>query len=161
MEDLKFIADAHLGKLAKYLRLCGFDTCYRTDLNDNGIIDLAITEMRTILTRDKEMLRNKNVRHGFRIRSQYPRTQLKEVFLNFDIKKPIALFSRCLECNGLLRQVTKEEVIGRLMPMTRRYFRKFKVCDECNRIYWNGSHYRNMKIEIRSILSRPTAEPDI
>lgn len=151
LRDLKFVADVHLGKLTKYLRLCGFDTYYRTDLNDKEIIDCAISDKRAILTRDKEMLKNKKVTHGYWIRSQHPRVQLKEVFLRFDIKNPIALFTRCLECNGLLREVTKKEILDRLLPMTRRYYRKFKMCNDCNRIYWNGSHYRNMKRDIKTI----------
>jgi uncharacterized protein with PIN domain len=149
---LKFIADVHLGKLTKYLRLCGFDTYYRTDLDDKEIIDLAGSDNRAILTRDKELLKNKRVMQGYLIRSQYPRTQLSEVFLWFQIKKPKALFTRCLECNGLLSGVEKKEILDRLQPMTRRYYRKFKICKDCNHIYWNGSHYRNMKKEIKSIL---------
>lgn len=151
LRDMKFVADVHLEKLTKYLRLCGIDTYYRTGLNDKEIIDRAISDKRAILSRDKEMLKNKKVTHGYWIRSQYPRYQLKEVFLRFDIKKPIALFTRCLECNGLLKKVTKKKILDRLLPMTRRYYRKFKMCNDCKRIYWNGSHYRNMKREIKSI----------
>ena len=62
----------------------------------------------------------------------------------------MALFTRCMECNGLLREVEKNEILDRFLPMTRRYYRKFKICDDCNRIYWNGSHYRNMKKEIKT-----------
>ena len=151
LRDLKFITDVHLGKLTKYLRLCGFDTYYRTDLNDKEIIDRAISDKRAILTRDKGIFKNKKVTHGYWIRSQYPRNQLKEVFLRFDIKNPAALFIRCLECNGLLREVTKKEILDRLLPLTRRYYRKFKMCNDCNRIYWNGSHYLNMKRDIKTI----------
>jgi uncharacterized protein len=152
LRDLKFVADVHLGKLSKYLRLLGFDTYYRTDLNDEEIIDLAVSDKRVILTRDKEMLKNKKVTHGYWIRSQHPRSQLKEVFLRFDLKKPKALFTRCLECNGLLGEVAKKEILDRLLPMTRRYYRKFKICNDCNRIYWNGSHYRNMKRDINTLI---------
>jgi len=151
LRDLKFITDVHLGKLTKYLRLCGFDTYYRTDLNDEEIIDRSISDKRAILTRDKGILKNKKVTHGYWIRSQYPRNQLREVFLRFDIKNPAALFTRCLECNGLLREVTKKEILDRLLPLTRRYYRKFKMCNDCNRIYWNGSHYLNMKRDIKTI----------
>lgn len=149
--DLKFIADVHLGKLTRYLRLCGYDTIYRTDLEDNEIIELASSENRFILTRDKQLLKSKKVTKGFWIRSQYPHTQLREVFLGFEIEKPKALFTRCLECNGLLREIEKKEILDRLLPMTRRYYRRFKICDNCNRIYWNGSHYRNMKKVISTL----------
>jgi uncharacterized protein len=157
LRDLKFVADVHLGKLTKYLRLCGFDTYYRTDLNDKEIIDLAISDRRVILTRDKGLLKNKKVTHGYYIRSQYPRYQLKELLLRFDLKNRIASFTRCLECNGLLRDVAKKEILNRLLPKTRQYYRKFKMCNDCNRIYWNGSHYRNMKRDIKVLmLATPT-----
>ena len=149
--ELSFIADVHLGKLTRYLRLCGYDTFYRTDLEDNEIIELALSENRLILTRDKQLLKSKKVTNGFWIRSQYPRAQLREVFIRFEINKPKALFTRCLECNGLLREIEKMEILDRLLPMTRRYYRRFKICDNCNRIYWNGSHYRNMKKEINRL----------
>jgi uncharacterized protein with PIN domain len=149
---LKFVADVHLGKLTKYLRLIGFDTYYRINLNDEEIIDIALSDKRVILTRDKGLLKNKKVTHGYYIRSQYPRYQLREVFLRFDLKKGMASFTRCMECNGLLRDVTKKEILDRLLPKTRQYFRKFKICNDCNRIYWNGSHYLNMKRDIKNLM---------
>jgi len=152
LRDLKFVSDVHLGKLTKYLRLFGFDTYYHTDLNDEEIIDLAISDKRVILTRDKGLLKNKKVTHGYYIRSRYPRYQLKEVFLRFDLKNLIASFTRCMECNGLLREVTKKEILDRLLPKTRQYYRKFKMCNGCNRIYWNGSHWQNMKRDIKTLM---------
>ena len=159
LRDLKFVADVHLGKLTKYLRLCGFDTFYRSDLSDNDIIEISTVDKRAILTRDRGLLKNKKITHGYWIRSQYPDEQLKEVFQHFDIKKPAALFTRCLECNGILHDIEKKEILGQLLPMTRRYYRKFKICNGCRRIYWNGSHYRSMKKEIqRSILNLRTLQ---
>jgi hypothetical protein len=156
LRDLKFVSDVHLGKLTKYLRLIGFDTYYRTDLNDEEIIDLAISDKRVILTKDKGLLKNKKVTHGYYIRSRYPRYQLKEVFLRFDLKNLIASFTRCMECNGLLRDVTKKEILDRLLPKTRQYYRKFKMCNDCNRIYWNGSHWQNMKRDIKTLMLATT-----
>jgi hypothetical protein len=159
LRDLKFISDVHLGKLTRYLRLCGIDTYCQTDLNDAEIIDLAISDQRVILTRDKGLLKNKKVTHGYWIRSQYPRKQLKEIFLRFDIGNRIALFTRCMECNGRLRDVSKKEILDRLLPGTRQYYRKFKMCDDCNRIYWNGSHYQNMKKELKTLISKTSDSP--
>ena len=102
LRDLKFVADVHLGKLTKYLRLCGFDTYYRADFSDKEIINLAISDKRVILTRDRGLLKNKKVTHGYWIRSIYYCEQLKDVILHFDLKNQITLFTRCMECNGLL-----------------------------------------------------------
>jgi uncharacterized protein len=151
--DLKFVADVHLGKLTKYLRLLGFDTYYHTDYNDKEIIEIALSDKRVILTRDKELLKNKKVTYGYRIRSQHPVEQLKEIILRYDLKNHITLFSRCMECNGLLNHVTKNEILDRLLPKTRQFYRKFKKCSDCNRIYWNGSHYKNMKRHFKILMS--------
>jgi len=151
LRDVKFVADVHMGKLARYLRLCGFDTYYSTDSDDRDIINISLSDKRVILTRDKELLKNKKVTHGYWIRSVYPDEQLKDVLLRFDLKKKTALFTRCMECNGLLEDVSKKEILNRLLPKTRQYYRKFKKCRQCNRIYWNGSHYQRMKGWIRSM----------
>ena len=154
LRDLKFVADVHLGKLTKYLRLCGFDTYYRTDFSDKEIINLAISDKRVILTRDRGLLKNKKVTHGYWIRSIYYCEQLKDVILYFDLKNQITLFTRCMECNGLLEDVTKKEILNRLLPNTRQYYRKFKKCHDCNRIYWNGSHYQSMKRHINILMQK-------
>ena len=153
LRDVKFVADVHMGKLARYLRLCGFDTYYSTDSDDRDIINISLSDKRVILTRDKELLKNKKVTHGYWIRSVYPDEQLKDVLLRFDLKKKTALFTRCMECNGLLEDVSKKEILNRLLPKTRQYYRKFKKCRQCNRIYWNGSHYQRMKGRIKSIMT--------
>jgi uncharacterized protein with PIN domain len=153
LRDMKFVADVHLGKLARYLRLCGFDTYYSKDSNDRNIINISLSDKRVILTRDKEMLKNKRVTHGFWIRSVYPDEQLKDVLLHFDLKKKTTLFTRCMECNGLLEDVAKKDILNRLLPKTRQYYRKFKKCRQCDRIYWNGSHYQKMKRHIKSIMT--------
>ena len=152
LRDLKFILDVHLGKLAKYLRLCGYDCCYRTDYNDQEIISLSLSDNRIILTHDVGLLKNSMVTHGYWIRSQYLIEQLKEVFQRFDLKKQISPFSRCMECNGLLTDVPKRDILDRLLPATREYYEKFKKCKCCDRIYWEGSHYERMRKYIDCII---------
>ena len=146
---LKFIADVHLGKLVKLIRLCGFDTYYRKDINDKDIITLALSEARIILTRDKGLLKNKQVTHGYWIRSQNPDEQLTEIINRFDLKDQMNLFTRCMECNGILSVVPKEDILDRLLPETRKYFHDFKICNDCKRIYWEGSHYDRMKRRLK------------
>jgi len=152
LRDMKFILDVHLGKLTKYLRLCGLDTYYKTDCNDQEIISLAVSNKRVILTRDLELLKNKQVTHGYWIRSQHLDEQLKEVFLRFDMINQIRLFTRCMVCNGTLEDVSKKDILFRLLPGTRQYYQKFKKCPDCDRIYWDGSHYKRMKDNIYSII---------
>jgi uncharacterized protein with PIN domain len=149
LRELKFVTDVHLGKLTRYLRLYGFDTYSRTDYNDQEIINFSLSDKRIILTRDIGLLKNKKVTHGYWVRSQDPGEQLKDVILRFHLRRQIAPFTRCMVCNGLLGDVTKKEIIKRLLPKTRQYYRKFKICNECNRIYWKGSHYHNMKNQFK------------
>jgi uncharacterized protein with PIN domain len=151
LRNLKFILDVHLGKLAKYLRLLGFDIYIDKAFNDNDIVKLSKSERRVILTRDKGLLKNKIVTHGYWIRSQKPVEQLNEVIIRFDLRKSIHLYTRCLKCNGLIEDVSKEEISGHLLPKTRKYYHKFKRCTDCKNIYWEGSHFLRMKNFIENI----------
>ncbi|MFZ0283237.1 MAG: Mut7-C RNAse domain-containing protein [Bacteroidales bacterium] len=145
LRETKFILDVHLGKLVKYLRLCGLDTLYKNHFSDNEIIGMSLSEHRIILTRDRGILKNRKVTHGYWIRSQNPQEQLKEVLQRFDLKKSVRPFIRCLECNGELADIAMKEIVGKLQPKTRKYYTEFRLCNGCNRIYWEGSHYDRMK----------------
>lgn len=160
LRDMKFILDVHLGRLAKYLRLCGFDTLFSSLYDDREIIDTAAKEKRIILTRDRQILKDKRVTHGYWIRSQDHNEQLREVFERFDLRDRLVLFSRCISCNTLLEEVSKEEIQDRLLSDTSRYFSKFTKCPVCDRIFWEGSHYDNMKIIIRDVLGKTTRKTD-
>lgn len=145
LREPSFILDVHLGKLARYLRLCGFDTLYETGYSDDEIINLSLLQNRIIVTRDKKLLSNKKVTHGIRIRSQYPESQLKEVFDRLDLKNSAKPFTICIECNGPLAEVRKEEILDRLPLRTREFYNEFKLCRNCGHIYWEGSHFKRMK----------------
>ena len=145
LRECKFILDVHLGKLAKYLRMLGFDTYYRNDLDDLEIIDLAEKETRTILTRDLGILKNNKVTHGYWLRSQNSKEQLKEVLQRFDLYNLISPFYRCLKCNGILIKVPKEKIINKIPLNTRRSFDTFYQCENCKKVYWEGSHFEKMQ----------------
>ena len=152
LRDTKFILDVHLGRLSKYLRLCGFDTLFEHHLTDGEIINLSLEDHRIILTRDKGLLKNKRVTHGYWIRSTKADEQLREVLNKFDLKNSLHPFTRCLECNGILADVQKEEIIDKLLPKTKDFYNGFKKCQVCNKIYWEGSHYERMKSFIGSLI---------
>ena len=158
LRDLKFILDVHLGRLAKYLRLCGFDTLFSQFFEDREIIETALREKRIILTRDKQLLKDRRVTHGYWIRSQNHYEQLREVFVRFDLRDRMALFTRCISCNTLLEEVDKENIKDRLLADTSRYFSKFTRCPGCDRIFWEGSHYDNMKRIISDVLIKVAGE---
>jgi len=138
-----FIADCHLGKLAKYLRLMGYDTLFFSHIEDSDLIKLAVTEHRTILTRDRELSERKNAPVFF-LAPTDTQTQLKTLIDYFGLTGHAASFSRCTVCNTPLEVIKKEKVIHRLPEGVKKNFAYFEHCPSCNRIYWHGDHYWNM-----------------
>lgn len=151
VREIKFVLDVHLGKLARYLRMLGFDTLYENNNDDWEIIRISKAENRIILTRDIGLLKVKAVTHGYYVRSQNPKEQLKEVMRRFDLHKSVDPFNRCIKCNGNLVRVEKESIIDRLEPLTKKYFNKFYMCTDCDSIFWEGSHYTKMMVFINNI----------
>ena len=151
LRDIKLILDVHLGKLARYMRLIGFDTMYETNLEDDQIVSISSREKRIVLTRDIQLLKNSQVTHGYWVRSQKPGEQLQEVIHRLDLSKKIRPFHRCMECNGIIKKADKSEVIDYLKPKTRTHYENFYRCDQCLRVYWNGSHYQRMVAMLRNL----------
>jgi hypothetical protein len=143
-EVTPFILDVHLGKLARLLRMLGFDCRYERDYADDQIAALAATEGRAVLTRDIPLLKRKVLDWGYWLRSQHPEQQLAEVLDYFRLTGKGQPFTRCLVCNGPLEAVDKTLVADRLEPDTRAGFEEFYRCTACNRVYWKGSHYERM-----------------
>ncbi len=143
-----FILDVHLGKPARWLRMLGFDCLYRNDYEDREIVRIALREERIILTRDRGLLKNSLVRRGYWVRAEEPEEQVREVLERFDLEGKVRPFTRCLSCNGPLEDISRELVLDRLPPRTRREHRRFKICSGCGKIYWPGSHHRAMQARI-------------
>jgi uncharacterized protein len=141
----RFLLDNHLGRLAAYLRMLGFDCLYETDYEDEELAEILQREARILLTRDRRLLMRKVVTHGYCPRSLDSLEQLTEVIQRFDLTKRIVPFHRCLRCNHRLEAVAKEAVLERLEPLTKIYFDEFQICPNCQQIYWKGSHYERMQ----------------
>ncbi|PSH05600.1 MAG: twitching motility protein PilT [Acidobacteria bacterium] len=143
LQDHHFILDSHLGRLATYLRLLGFDALYRNDFEDAELARASHCEQRVLLTRDRGLLKRNEVIYGYFIRATEARRQAVEVLRRFGLSSSIAPFCRCLRCNVLLNPVAKESVIERLQPKTRRYYDEFRICPACNRLFWDGCKRRS------------------
>lgn len=152
----RFILDVHLGKLARILRMLGFDTHYENDAGDQRIRRLAAAEERIILTRDRGLLKHRSVTHGYCVRSPDPREQAAEVLRRFDLGSSIRPFSRCPSCNGEVAPVEKEAVAHLLPERTRRFFHSFTRCASCNKIYWEGSHHRALARMVAGLTTGPS-----
>jgi uncharacterized protein with PIN domain len=150
-----FILDGHLGRLAAYLRLLGFDSLYRNDFADEELARLSAQQARILLTRDRGLLKRSIVTRGYCVRSSIPREQLHEVVDRFDLSRASAPFRRCLACNGLLQPVEKQAILKQLPPGTRERFDEFYRCSGCGKIFWPGSHYARLQSIIREVLENP------
>jgi uncharacterized protein with PIN domain len=155
LRQVRFLVDAHLGRLARYLRLLGFDTLFYNDLGDQALVRLALDERRVLLTRDRALLMRRELTHGCYLRQGPPRAQLAALVERLDLYRQLRPFSRCMHCNGELAAVPKAEVATRLEPRTRRAFQRFWRCGDCGRVYWRGSHWERMQALVEWIRSRP------
>ena len=146
-----FIADGHLGKLARDLRLLGFDVAYDSRAEDRQLLRVMERENRALLTRDRRLLMHAIVKTGYCPRSQNADEQAVEVIRRFDLLRSLAPFTRCLRCNAPLRKVSKAEVIERLEPLTKIYYEQFRCCTGCGQIYWAGSHFSKLQKRLEKI----------
>jgi uncharacterized protein with PIN domain len=144
LRDPRFVVDVNLGRLARLLRVLGFDVCWSSDADDATLAEISTAQRRTLLTRDRGLLKRRAITHGLFVRSQHPEEQTLEVIRRLDLREQLAPLTRCLRCNGKLVTVGKDEVIDRLEPLTRRYYNQFSCCAECSQIYWAGSHHAKL-----------------
>lgn len=146
----QFVLDVHLGKLATYLRLLGFDALYRPNYDDQELAQLSSQEQRILLTQDRGLLKRSIVTHGYIIRSSDPEQQAIEVLERFSLQDAVAPLERCPRCNGMLTAVDKATVVDQLPPLTRLHYDEFVRCQRCQQVYWQGAHYDR----IRQLVSR-------
>ena len=151
LREPRFIADAHLGKLARRLRMLGFDTLWFNDLGDAALALLAGDQHRILLTRDRALLMHRPVTHGCHVPAGSTDDQARALVRRLQLCGSIAPFTRCTVCNGLLTAVSPDEVTLPVPPGIARRFREFWRCLGCGRIYWKGSHWEAMRRQIASI----------
>lgn len=153
----RLIADVHLGKLARLLRLTGVDTIYSNSADDAEIAERAAQGSRGVLTRDVGLLKHGKLNHGYWLRSVDPDQQLMDVIRFFNLSDRLNPFSRCLSCNGMLRTVKKSMVEKEVPPRVKERFNQFKRCSSCGKIYWKGSHYEKLVKKVEEIEARSTS----
>jgi uncharacterized protein len=155
---IRFVLDIHLGKLATSLRLLGFDTLYRNDYEDEELAHISSTQNRILLTRDRGLLMRSVVMYGYYVRNTNPQKQIVELIQRFNLYQLISPFQRCLRCNGLLESVSKESIVNQLSETVRLYNDEFHRCQNCNQIYWKGSHYERLQQFIDLVVSNSDGE---
>ncbi len=150
LRETRFVADSHLGGLARLLRMLGYDTLYSNHLDDDEIIDISAREGRIILTRDRELLKRKEVTHGCFVHALKAEAQFAEIVDRLQLSGGARPFALCLHCNLPLKPVEKAAVLEHLPPMVREHYDRFCTCEGCGRIYWEGSHWDRMWQRLRA-----------
>jgi uncharacterized protein with PIN domain len=155
----KFIVDNNVGRLAKWLRVLGFDTLFINPIADEDLLEIARREGRIIVTKDTAFLRRREVIDG-RLRVVFVRSndrfgQLREVIGALNLPAPDRWFSRCLACNAPLEAVAKAEVAGQVPPYVYATHNGFQRCSNCGRVYWPGTHWERMRAELQTVMARP------
>ncbi len=151
LRDLRFVADVHLGGLARKLRLLGFDTEFSKTASADALLEAVEKGRRVLLSRNRKLLMRRVVDRGLFIRSDDPEEQCVEVVRRFDLAGSIRPFTRCMACNSPLAPVSKEEVLSLLEPLTKKYFFDFSGCAGCGKVYWKGSHYGKLEAFLKRI----------
>ncbi len=154
LREPRFVLDVHLGRLAAYLRMLGFDTLYRNDYADEELALVSSGQERILLSRDRGLLKRGIVTRGYCVRETRPARQLEEVVARFDLLGAAAPFVRCLACNGLLEPASKESVGESVPAGVRERQREFQRCARCGRVFWRGTHWETMKKLAADVLGR-------
>jgi uncharacterized protein with PIN domain/sulfur carrier protein ThiS len=141
----RFVLDVHLGRLAKLLRMLGFDTLYSNRYDDSDLSLISRNQGRIVLTRDRELLKRSMISHGYCLRSDQPMEQLLEVLKRFDLRGKILPFNRCLRCNSVLQEIAADRAAPSVPEYVAKTYEHYKTCPDCGRIYWQGSHWEHMR----------------
>jgi uncharacterized protein with PIN domain len=144
LRDPRLVVDVNLGRLARLLRVLGFDVWWSSQADDATLADISLSEQRILLTRDRGLLKRRAITHGLFVHSQHPEEQTLEVIRRLDLAQRLAPLTRCVRCNGTLATVGKAEVIDQLEQLTRQFYEEFSRCTQCGRIYWAGSHHARL-----------------
>ena len=155
----RFIADAMLGRLARWLRILGFDCAYESEIGDEDLVRRAAEEERIILTRDRRLPEEWRVSGIHLVGSEDLREQLREVLCRFDLAGAVRLFSRCNECNHPLREAAESEVSARVPPHALATHDRFLECPACRRVYWEGSHTQRIRRVVDEVLGPQPPRP--
>jgi len=149
---MKFVVDCMLGKLAKWLKILGFDVLYFSKIEDEEILDIAKTQKRTLLTRDNYLIKKAKDIPNLFIESEKWSEQVVQVINSFKLHNKIKPYSRCIECNYPLKKIKKERAKNLVAPFIYENENEFALCPKCGRVYWPGTHYRKMEVNIKNLI---------
>ena len=153
LRECRFVADVHLGKLVRRLRLLGLDCLHDPGWDDPELAGISARERRILLTRDRGLLKRAVVTHGIYLHSDQPDKQVREVLRRLDLAASLRPFSRCTRCNGALEHVDKREVAARIPTRTRQHTDEYYLCRDCGKVYWRGTHWPRLQRLVQQALA--------
>ena len=153
---MRFVADAHLGGLARLLRMTGFDTLYDNHFEDEEIERIAESQGRIVVTRDRDLLKRRGITHGCYVHALRSALQLREIFDRLDLARAARPFTLCMNCNAPLRAIDKALVAPALPPAVHERYQRFSACDVCSGVFWEGSHWQRMRAVVDGLLGDDT-----
>jgi len=149
---MTFLVDCMLGKLAKWLKILGFDVLYFPKAEDDDLLALARRESRTLLSRDHALLARAKGLTALLIESEVWEDQVRQVFGRFDLYPEARPYSRCVECNAGLKPLSKSQAANLVTPFVHERAEIFALCPACGRVFWPGTHYNDMEEKIAELL---------
>jgi len=149
---MKFIADCMLGKLAKWMKILGFDTLFFSRMEDEALISIARKEERILLTRDTGIINKALDFQALFIESENWREQVRQVLHDLGIRNEVKPYSRCIQCNNLLKEVSKPGIKNLVTPFVYEHAQVFSLCPNCGRVFWHGTHFRDMEVKLEQLL---------
>jgi uncharacterized protein len=156
--ECRFVADVMLGRLAKWLRIAGFDVLYSNKYGDDELIAVSNREERILLSRDTRLLVRRSVRKFIYLESEKIQEQIRQVFDNIRVAGLHSLLTRCLSCNELLEDTPRESVLENVPPFVYKTQRHFKTCPKCRKIFWAGTHRGAVMHTLEKVLKSPPGE---
>ncbi len=151
---MKFIVDCMLGKLAKWLKILGFDAVFFSKIEDDALLDIAQTENRILLTRDTGLIERTKKMNSLFIESENWRPQVEQVLDRFDLWKNVKPNSRCIECNVRIKDLPREKAKNLVTSFVFENADTFALCPECGRVFWRGTHLKDMETKIDDFLKK-------
>jgi uncharacterized protein with PIN domain len=152
VSGIRFICDEQLGKLARWLRILGQDVIYRNYFPDEELIASAEQEGRVVLTRDSHLEDKSGLVRVYLVQENYPYHQIREVVDRFHEDMILEPFSRCADCNVVLKDIPKSKVAGKVPPFVFKTQNVFRTCPSCGRIFWSATHLKHIQTQLRDIL---------
>ena len=154
---MKFVADCMLGRLAKWLKILGFDVLFYSKAEDKDLIDISRREGRVLLTRDTGLIeKTKKQKNRLFVGSDNWEDQLVQVLDAFDLWDEVRPNSRCIACNRVLKPLPRARARNLVTPYVHEHAASFALCPVCGRVFWQGTHYGDMERKIEAILERRT-----